>query len=119
MRLEQVANLPGKQFTIYSLQFTVYCLTYSLQITIQFIVYQSVYSLPYNLQFTIQFTVYHTVYSLPCSLQFNISLQFNQFKSGATCDFTNYRPISLLSSFSKLLEKLVSSQMFRFIDKYK
>jgi len=40
------------------------------------------------------------------------------FKSGATCDFTNYRPISLLSSFSKLLEKLVSRQMFRFIDKY-
>ena len=39
------------------------------------------------------------------------------FKSGATCDFTNYRPISLLSSFSKLLEKLVSRQMFRFIDK--
>ena len=40
------------------------------------------------------------------------------FKSGATCDFTNYRPISLLSSFSKLLEKLVSYQMFRFVDKY-
>ena len=40
------------------------------------------------------------------------------FKSGATCDFTNYRPISLLSSFSKLLEKLVSRQMFRFVDKY-
>ena len=40
------------------------------------------------------------------------------FKSGAACDFTNYRPMSLLSSFSKLLEKLVSRQMFRFIDKY-
>jgi len=40
------------------------------------------------------------------------------FISGATCDFANYRPISLLSSFSKLLEKLVSRQMFRFIDKY-
>ena len=39
-------------------------------------------------------------------------------KSGATYDFTNYRPISLLSSFSKLLENLVSRQMFRFIDKY-
>ncbi len=33
-------------------------------------------------------------------------------------DLTIYRPISLLSSFSKLLEKLVSRQMFRFIDKY-
>ena len=39
-------------------------------------------------------------------------------KSGATCDFTNYRPISLLSSFSKLLENLVFPQMLRFIDKY-
>jgi len=40
------------------------------------------------------------------------------FKSGATSDFTNYRPISLFSSCSKLLENLVSRQMFRFIDKY-
>ena len=29
------------------------------------------------------------------------------YKSGVTTEFTNYRPISLLSSFSKLLEKLV------------
>ena len=40
------------------------------------------------------------------------------FKSGTTCDFTNYRPISLLSSFSKLLGKLVARQMFKFINKY-
>jgi len=43
-----------------------------------------------------------------------VSLKWKYFH----CDFTNYRPISLLSSFSKLLEKLVSRQMFRFIDNY-
>ena len=41
------------------------------------------------------------------------------YKSGLNNDFTNYRPISLLSSFSKLLEKLVAQQMFKFINKYK
>jgi len=39
------------------------------------------------------------------------------YKSGVTTEFTNYRPISLLSSFSKLLEKLVARQMFKFINK--
>ena len=40
------------------------------------------------------------------------------YKSGVTTEFTNYRPISLLSSFSKLLEKLVARQMFKFINKF-
>ena len=40
------------------------------------------------------------------------------FKSGNHSEFTNYRPISLLSSFSKLLEKLVAHQMFRYLNKY-
>ena len=30
------------------------------------------------------------------------------FKSGSKSEFTNYRPISLLSSFSKLLEKIIA-----------
>ena len=33
-------------------------------------------------------------------------------------EFTNYRPISLLSSFLELLEKLRACQMFKFIIKY-
>ena len=38
------------------------------------------------------------------------------FKDGDCHNFTNYRPISLISSFAKLLEKIVSRQMNRFLD---
>ena len=41
------------------------------------------------------------------------------FKSGSKSEFTNYRPISLLSSFSKLLEKIIAQQIFRYLNKYK
>merc|ERR1712082_335414 len=41
------------------------------------------------------------------------------FKSGDKHDFTNYRPISLLSSFAKLLEKIVSKQVFGFLYKHR
>ena len=41
------------------------------------------------------------------------------FKSGNKHDFNNYRPISLLSSFSKLLEKVVAKQMTGFLYKHK
>ena len=39
-------------------------------------------------------------------------------QAGPRNEFTNYRPISLLSSFSKLLEKIVSKQIFRYLNKY-
>ena len=32
--------------------------------------------------------------------------------------FNNYRPISLLSSFSKLMEKIVASQMIKYMSKH-
>ena len=38
------------------------------------------------------------------------------FKDGDCHNYTNYRPISLISSFAKLLEKIVSRQMNRFLD---
>ena len=41
------------------------------------------------------------------------------FKSGDQHYFNNYRPISLLSSFSKLLEKVVAKQMVGFLYKHK
>ena len=40
------------------------------------------------------------------------------FKSGDRHQFSNYRPISLLSQFSKILEKLVIQRLNKFIDKY-
>src|SRR5258708_977655 len=39
-------------------------------------------------------------------------------KSGPTNDPTNYRPISLVSNLSKILEKIVASQVIKFLDKY-
>ena len=36
------------------------------------------------------------------------------FKAGETVKFTNYRPISLLSSFSKLLEKVAANQIMKY-----
>ena len=38
------------------------------------------------------------------------------FKQGNRHDFNNYRPISLLSSFSKLTEKVVSRQIVGFLN---
>ena len=40
------------------------------------------------------------------------------FKSDQNTDFNNYRPISLLPSISKLLEKLVAKQMTSFLNKH-
>ena len=39
-------------------------------------------------------------------------------KNGQTGDFNNYRPISVLPFFSKLLEKLVYNRMLKFIDDF-
>ena len=40
------------------------------------------------------------------------------FKNGITTDPANYRPIAILSPFSKILEKIVSEQLNSFIEKY-
>ena len=40
------------------------------------------------------------------------------FKSGENNIFTNYRPVSLLPQFSKILEKLFNKRLDSFIDKY-
>ena len=40
------------------------------------------------------------------------------FKSGEKGVFTNYRPISLLPQFSKILEKLYSDKLDSFLFKY-
>lgn len=40
------------------------------------------------------------------------------YKSDEQSDFTNYRPISVLSSFSKLIEKIAAIQIFKYLNKY-
>ena len=47
--------------------------------------------------------------------RFKIAKVIPIFKSGDKQQFTNYRPISLLSSFSKLLERVVARQMEGFL----
>ena len=39
-------------------------------------------------------------------------------KNGPTDDIANYRPISIISHFSKILEKVVHSQLINFFEKY-
>lgn len=50
--------------------------------------------------------------------QFKIAKVVPVFKSGDPSLPVNYRPISLLSSFSKILEKLMYNKMILFINKY-
>ena len=48
--------------------------------------------------------------------QFKIAKVVPIFKSGDKHDYNNYRPISLLSSFSKLMEKVVARQLVGFLN---
>ena len=41
------------------------------------------------------------------------------YKTGNKHQFTNYRPVSLLSQFSKILEKPFHNRLHKFIDKHK
>ena len=48
--------------------------------------------------------------------EFKISKVVPVYKDGDSHDYNNYRPISLLSSFSKLMEKVVARQLVRFLN---
>ena len=41
------------------------------------------------------------------------------FKSGNKGEVTNYRPISILTNFSKIFEKIIANRLISFIDKHK
>ena len=41
------------------------------------------------------------------------------FKSGDKHIFNNYRPISILPAFSKILEKIVANKLMKFLETYK
>ena len=47
--------------------------------------------------------------------KFKIAKVIPIFKSGSKNEFTNYRPISLLPSLSKILEKIVAKQMVGYL----
>ena len=68
---------------------------------------------------------------LICKLLFNYSFRYGIFpdclkiakvvpifKKGDKNEINNYRPISLLSTFSKILEKLICKRMRKFLDKH-
>ena len=49
---------------------------------------------------------------------FKISKTIPIFKKGSRLQVCNYRPISLLSNLNKILEKLVFSRMYKFLEEY-
>jgi len=74
-----------------------------------------------------------TIEDIACPLTYLINLSFSKgvvpenikmakaipiHKSGEISNFNNYRPISLLPAFSKLLEKVMYNRMLSFINKY-
>ena len=48
--------------------------------------------------------------------KFKIAKVIPLYKSGDCLDMSNYRPISLLSTFSKILEKLVHTRLYDYLD---
>ena len=49
-------------------------------------------------------------------MQFKIAKVIPIFKSGDKSQMDNYRPISLLSSFSKIMKKIIAARLIKFLD---
>ena len=47
-----------------------------------------------------------------------IALVVPLFKTGALSLFTNYRPVSVLPAFSKILERIVHNRLINFLNKF-
>jgi hypothetical protein len=39
-----------------------------------------------------------------------------QFKKGASTEFSNHRPISVLTSFSRIIEKIIYVRLYRYLN---
>jgi hypothetical protein len=70
---------------------------------------------------TILVTPLHHIFQLSLSqgsvpAQLKIAKVIPIFKTGDKCKMDNYRPISLLSNFSKILEKIVASRLTDFLE---
>ena len=62
------------------------------------------------------FNKYITDGEYPCDMK--IARVIALFKKGERHDPNNYRPISLLSCFNKIFEKLICKQLVKFLEKY-
>ena len=50
-------------------------------------------------------------------VDFKTSIVIPVYKSGDSCEFNNYRPISLLPCFSKILEKMMYKRLLNYLNK--
>ena len=60
------------------------------------------------------FLIYHLILHVPTQLK--IAKVVPIFKAGDRACMDNYRPISLLSTFSKILEKIVAIRLLTYLD---
>ena len=49
----------------------------------------------------------------------NVAIISPIYKSGDKAECNNYRPISVLSIMAKAFEKLISKQLFKYLESYK
>ena len=73
---------------------------------------KSVLAIPLQLLFNYSF------YSGTVPDQFKVARVVPIHKKGSTCLVSNYRPISLLSIFNKLIEKLMYNRIISFLEKF-
>ena len=80
-----------------------------INIRIHIYIYIYIYAITYRLRLIdiITYMLLHLYYYI-----------YFLFKKGKLDDINNYRPISLLSQFSKILEKIIYNRFLHFIDKH-
>ena len=72
---------------------------------------------PITLPLTAIFNMSFQTGVFPSSMKFKKNIPI--FKSGSKAEFNNYRPTSLLTQLSKILEKLYNERLEQFVNKNK